>query len=666
MGRIPRHIIDQIYNAADIVEIISDFVQLKKKGANWWGLSPFQPEKSPSFAVNPVKGIYKDFSSGKGGNVVNFLMEVENCSYVEALQYIARKYGIKVEEEEETPDQRENRGKRESLLIVNDFAARFFHEQLTSADEGRRLGMSYFKERGILDVTVAEFQLGYAPDTWDALVKAAAQQQYNPEFLVELGLASRSEKTGQLVDRFRERVMFPIQNASGKVVGFGGRIMGSRKDIAKYINSSESEIYHKSEVLYGLYQAKKAIRDQDLCILTEGYLDVIQLHQHQIRHVVASSGTALTVEQIRLIRRFTRHVHMIYDGDAPGIKAAVRAVDLLLTEGMSPRIVILPDNHDPDSYVRTHGAAAFLTCLEQEATGFVDFKLRVLREGKNLADPQIQADVIQGIADTVARIPERISREMYVRHVAQQLSIREDLMTHAVEEAIREQGRQDRTTRQREQLREELAPPPAEVREMRSFETLELALQEKELLRVMICHFDKTFSTEDGPAEDLQGNPILYEQVPLMAFMQAELDGLTFENQVYESLKNELFQTWQDVGALSLHDYLAHPDPAICNLVSGLLTHPDTSPLWNKIRPDISFDGNLRLVVMGAILHYKARKVEKLWRECMDQIKTAQAAGNQEEVDMHLETYLYLIKLRQEIDTRRGTRGAIGARDGHL
>ncbi|TAE46595.1 MAG: DNA primase, partial [Bacteroidetes bacterium] len=288
MSRIQPHIVEKIYNALDIVEVVSDYVSLKKRGANYWGLSPFVNEKTPSFAVNPVKGIYKDFSSGKGGNGVNFLMEVEGYSYAEALRHIARKYSIEIEEVEESQEQKQQRDKRESLLIVNEFAARFFQQQLLENEKGREIGLSYFKERGLLDSSIEEFMLGYSPDEWEALVHAAAEQKYNDEYLLELGLASRSEKTGRLVDRFRDRVMFPIHNALGKIVGFGGRILGNRKDTGKYINSPESELYHKSEVLYGLFQARKAIRDKDLCILTEGYLDVILLHQNDIKNAVAS------------------------------------------------------------------------------------------------------------------------------------------------------------------------------------------------------------------------------------------------------------------------------------------------------------------------------------------------------------------------------------------
>jgi len=665
MARIPSNIVDQIYAAIDIVDVISDYVQLKKKGANHWALSPFVAEKTPSFAVNAVKGIYKDFSSGKGGNAINFLMEMEGFSYVEALKHLAQKYGIEIQEEEETEDQKQQRDTRESLFIVNEWAARWFHEQLLETEEGKRIGLSYFRERGLLQSTIEEFQLGYSPEAWEALAMAAKKRQYNDEHLLALGLVSHSEKTGKKYDRFRERVMFPLANPVGKIVGFTGRILSNRKDVGKYINSSESEIYHKSQVLYAMHLAKKAIRDKDLCILTEGQMDVVLLHQNGIKNVVASSGTALTNEQIRLIRRFTKNVLMIYDGDAAGVKAASRGIDLLLKAEMSAKVLILPDKHDPDSYVREVGASGFLKYAEEEALSFMDFKMRVLSDGKDMRDPQAQAALIKGLAETVALVPDLVQRQMYVRHVAQQVDITESLMTHAVEDALKVGQKQVAQERRREEFRkqrEEGAP----VKEMQSFETLELAQQEKELLRIMVSHYDKSFAEEDGPTEDMQGNPIEYEQTLLMDYLLDELDGLTFENQTYEQLKNALFDEFEETDSLNLNQYLNHPDPAITRLVSSLLTHPETSELWNKISLPIHFDSNMKKVVEGAVFHYKSRKVEKLIKEAQSQLKVAQDAGKEEEADRCLESYLVLINLRKQIHAKLGTEGAIRGIDGRL
>lgn len=665
MGRIPSHIVDQIYNATDIVEVIGEYVTLKKKGANFWALSPFANEKTPSFAVNPVKNIYKDFSSGRGGNAINFLMEMEGFTYVEALKHLARKYSIEIEEEEASPEEMQQRDRRQSLMIVNEFAARWFHEQLTQDETGRAIGLSYFKERGLLEATIEQFQLGYSPDEWEAFSQAATAKQYKEDYLTELGLASKSEKTGKLIDRFRGRVMFPITNPMGKVIGFGGRILGNRKDVGKYINSPESSIYHKSQVLYALSLAKKAIRDQDLCILTEGYMDVILLHQNGIQHVVASSGTALTPEQVRLIRRYTRNVLMIYDGDPAGIKAASRGIDILIKEEMNAKVLILPDKHDPDSYIRAFGAQGFRNIIDQEAQDFIDFKLRVLSDGKDPRNPQAQSEIIKGLAETVGHIPDLVQRQMYIRHVAQQVDITEALMTHAVSEARREINKYEAREKRREAAQQE-REQPAEVKQMQAFEKLELAQQEKELLRIMVTHFDKSFPEEDGPSEDAQGNPIEYEQILLMDYMMVELEDLTFENQTYEQLKLELFEEFDQTETVRLDKYLNHHDQAITSLVSGLLTTPEISPLWRKIRADISFDGNVKHVVRGAVYHYKARKVERLLRECKDQLKAAQDRRDEVALDQYLTQNMVLLEMRKQIHETLGTEGAIYGADGQL
>lgn len=659
MARIPQQKLDEIYNAVDVLEVVGDYVTLKKKGQNYWALSPFVSEKTPSFAVNPNKGIYKCFSSGKGGNAVNFLMEMEGYSYVEALKHIARKYGIEIEEEEETEESRDARDKRDSLYIVNEFAARWFHEQLKDSDEGKQIGLSYFKERGILEATIEDFQLGYAPDAWEALANAAADRQYKEEYLTDLGLASRSEKTGRLIDRFRGRVIFPIANAVGKIVGFGGRILGNKKDIAKYINSSESEIYHKSQVLYGLYQAKQHIRNADRCILTEGYMDTIVLHQNGIRNVVASSGTALTVEQVRLIRRFTKNVLMIYDGDIAGVKAAMRGIDLLIKDDMQVKVLILPDNHDPDSYVRKFGSAAFLEFIDAEALDFLSFKIRVMSEGQEVHDPHFQADLIKGLAETVGHIPDLVQRQMYIKHVAQRLDITEALMMHAVDEARQETHKFEAKEKRREAA---LNPPDAQVKDLKGFEQLELANQERELLRILINHFDKSFVEEEVDPDSEEE----VEEIPLVEFFMIELEGLNFENQIYEQLKAEMFDAFDAGQALSLHQYLNHPDPAICKLVTDLLTLPEISPNWRKYDHHVlDMDERIGMAVKGAMYHYKFKKVSKMEIEARQQLRDA-ANLDEAEGDRLFDVYRHLMTLRIAIGQKIGSAGAIRGEDARL
>ena len=504
-------------------------------------------------------------------------------------------------------------------------------------------------------------------DKWEAFAQEAQAKQYNAEYLIELGLVSKSEKTGKLIDRFRGRVIFPICNPMGKVVGFGGRILGNRKDIAKYINSPESEIYHKSQILYGMHLAKKHIRDKDLCILTEGYMDTIVLHQYGIKHVVASSGTALTKEQIRLIRRYTKKVLMIYDGDAAGIKAATRGIDLLIGEDMSAEVLILPDGHDPDSYVRNQGAQAFLDFIQKEALSFMDFKMKVMSEGRDLDQPDVQAELIRAMAETLANISDRVKRQMYIRYVAQQVDITEALMTHAVDGARVSLNKLQARERKREEAVKAIEAP-AEVKELKGFEQLELASQEKEILRVMINHYDKSLpENPDAILEDEEGNPVVQEEIPLLEFLMDELEGLTFENQTYEKLKNELFDEFEETGRINLNPYLAHTDPAITQLISSLLIQQEISPLWKKIRADISFDGDINRVAEGPILHYKHRKVRKLVQECQDRIKNLSKLDySEEEEENLLVKYKYLIDIQREIQKKLGIEGALEGRDGQL
>jgi DNA primase len=641
--RIPPQKVDEIYQAIDIVEVVSDYLPLKKKGQNYWALSPFVNEKTPSFAVSPAKNIYKDFSSGKGGNAVNFLMEMEGYTYVEALQHIARKYGIEIEEEAEDPEEAAARDERQSLMIVNTFAAEFFHQQLLESGEGRKIGLSYFKERGILESTIKAFQLGYAPDSWDTLAKEAEKKQFNAGFLEELGLCFRSDKTGNLIDRFRGRVMFPITSPIGKVVGFGGRILGDHKKEAKYINSPESRIYHKAQVLFGLSVARQHIRNEDLCILTEGYMDTIALYQGGIRNVVASSGTALSPEQIRLIRRFSRNVLIIYDGDAAGTKAAIRAIDLLLSADMSPQVLLLPDKHDPDSFIKEKGASGFREYMQKEASNFLEFRLRLLESEGKAADPDRQAEWIRELAGTIARISDRIRQELYVREMAERMGISESLMSHAVHDAMVALQKETRQEAKREARLE-----GAEVKELKSFEQLELAQQERELLRLVVNYYDRSFPEDPNDEQT--------EEVSLTGFMVAELADLTFENQIFEELKNDIFQAWEQNTAFDINRYLNHEDQAICNLVSELLTIPyNLSENWRKHDYAlIEYDGDLGRSAKSSVFHYKLRRVEKMLRENQARLRDA-APEKQEEL---LRVNIYLKNLHVELFRQLGIEGA--------
>ena len=414
--------IQKIFDAADIYEVVSDFVSLKKRGVNYLGLCPFHNEKTGSFTVSPAKGIYKCFGCGKGGNAVNFIMEHEQMSYVEALKYLAEKYHIPVEEKELTEEQKKEKTERESMLIVSSYANEYFQYQLWNTDEGRSVGLGYLRQRGISDEMIRKFGLGYNPEGWGAFTKTAQEKGYKKEFLVKTGLTIENEKG--LFDRFRARVMFPVLDLAGKVIAFGGRTMTADKKISKYLNSPESEIYHKSKTLYGIFFAKKSIVQQDRCILVEGYTDVISFHAKGIENVVASSGTSLTIEQIRLIRRLTPNVTIIYDGDAAGIKASLRGIDLVLEEGLNVRVLLLPDGEDPDSFARSHTPQDLADFIANNETDFINFKTKLLL-GTAGDDPVERARLITDIVRSIAKIPDNIVRSVYVRETAHQLDVEE-------------------------------------------------------------------------------------------------------------------------------------------------------------------------------------------------------------------------------------------------
>src|SRR6201986_380422 len=415
--------IDRIMEATDIVEVIGEFVQLKKRGANYVGLSPFANEKTPSFTVSPAKGIFKDFSSGKGGSAITFLMELEKFSYPEALKWLAKKYGIEVEETVDKPENKEEENHRECLMIVSAYAAKFFHESLLETEEGQNIGLSYFKERGFSNEIIKKFELGYSPDQWEAFTAQALKEGYQAQFLEETGLSVKRENGG-MYDRYRGRVMFPIHSFTGRVIAFGGRTLKKDKNVPKYVNSPESDIYHKSNVLYGLFFAKKAIRDEDNCYLVEGYADVLSVHQAGIENVVASSGTSLTVEQIRLIGRFTKNVTILYDGDAAGIKASLRGLDMILEEGLNVKVVLFPDGHDPDSYVRAKGSSAFKKYIADTRKDFILYKADILlKDAGN--DPIKRAEVIRGLVERIAKLAVSIKASVLMKECSHLMQIDE-------------------------------------------------------------------------------------------------------------------------------------------------------------------------------------------------------------------------------------------------
>lgn len=431
---ISKATIDTVFETARVEEVIGDFVQLKRAGSNFKGLSPFSDERSPSFMVSPVKQIWKDFSSGKGGNSVAFLMEHEHFTYPEAIRYLAKKYNIEIEETVQTDEEKANTDVRESMYLVSEFAKNYFQDALLNTDEGKAIGYSYFKERGFTNETIKKFSLGYSPEVWDAFTKEALGKGYKLEFLESTGLTI--PRDDRPFDRFKGRVMFPIQSMSGRVLGFGGRILTNDKKAAKYLNSPESDIYHKSKVLYGIYQAKQAIAKQNNCFLVEGYTDVIQFNQTGIENVVSSSGTALTPDQIRLINRLTKNVTVLFDGDAAGLRASIRGIDLILEEGMNVRVCEFPDGEDPDSFAKKMPYEDLVVYLEENAKDFIQFKASLLmKDAKN--DPIKKAELIRDIVASISKIPDRIQREIYIQECSRIMDISEQVLLSTLAQLIK-------------------------------------------------------------------------------------------------------------------------------------------------------------------------------------------------------------------------------------
>ena len=429
---ISRETIDKVFETARVEEVIGDFVQLKRAGSNYKGLSPFSDERSPSFMVSPVKQIWKDFSSGKGGSVVTFLMEHEHFTYPEAIRFLAKKYNIEIEETETSQEDKIVANEKESMYLVSEFAKTYFQETLLNSEEGKAIGLTYFKERGFTNETIAKFGLGYSPETWDAFSKEALSKGYQLEFLEKVGLTITRED-GKHFDRFKGRVMFPIQSLSGRNLGFGGRILTNDKKAAKYLNSPESEIYHKSKVLYGIFHAKQAIAKQNNCYLVEGYTDVIQLHQAGIENVVASSGTALTPDQIRLINRLTKNITVLFDGDAAGLRASIRGIDLILEEGMNVKVCTFPDGDDPDSFARKNSYDDLVFYLENNAKDFIQFKASLLmNEAQN--DPIKKADLIRDMVVSISKINNNISRESYIKECSKIMNVSEQVLFNTLKQ----------------------------------------------------------------------------------------------------------------------------------------------------------------------------------------------------------------------------------------
>jgi len=595
-------------DATRIEEVVGDFVTLKKRGVNQIGLCPFHNEKTPSFTVSAPKGIFKCFGCGKGGNAVNFIMEHEHFSYPEALRYLAQKYGIEIEEEKPSPEQQEAMDEKESLFNLSAFAQKFFEEQLHETEEGKAVGLSYLKERGFSLEVIRRFGLGYCPDKWDTFSQTALKNGYKKEYLLKTSLSK--EKDHMIYDTFRGRIIFPIHNLSGRVLGFGGRIMTNEKKRPKYINSAESEIYHKSKVLYGAYFARSPMASQDNCFLVEGYTDVISLNQAGITNVIATSGTSLTTEQIKLIRRYTDNVTLLFDGDPAGIKAAFRGIDMILEEGLNVRIVLFPDGEDPDSYARKYRPAEVKSFVEDQAADFISFKTKLLLS-ETSGDPIKKAKLIKEIAHTISLIPEPIARTLYTRQCSEMMQVEEKLMVAEVDKLRRQRFKQQRLTSSE---KEQLQDPPESRAEKQTAETYEENhSQEKELIRLMLNYADHTMvfevENEDGHMEEVS--------VKVVDFVLQDIreDDLQFDHAPCQEIF-DLFAEKRDDDKLPGRDaFTQYPDQAVRELVINLLaTKYSLSPNWEE-RHKIYVVGeeeDLKPRVMQAVYAFKLRKLEKM------------------------------------------------------
>ena len=648
---ISKSTIDQVYEIARVEEVIGDFVKLKKSGANYKGLSPFSQERTPSFMVSPVKQIWKDFSSGKGGNVVAFLMEHEQFSYPEALRYLAQKYNIEIEETQQTDAEKALRSQQESMYMVVQYAAEFYQQQLTDTEEGKAIGLSYFKERGFTEASIQNFGLGYSPNQKDALTTTAQKQGYKLDFLAQTGLSLVNPERGAPIDRFRGRVMFPIRSLSGRIQGFGGRILGANSKAAKYLNSPESPIYYKSKVLYGLFESKKSIATTDCCYIVEGYTDVIQMHQSGVTNVVSASGTALTVEQIRMIRRLTSNVVVLFDGDAAGLRASLRGIDLILEAGMNVKVCVFPEGEDPDSFCKARPIEEIETYLKEQAKDFIQFKAALLLED-TVQDPSAKATVVREIVASIAKIPDAIARELYVQRCASLLEVSENVLFSTLAQ-LRAQGAP-------KSVKREETPPPMEVVAPKSKEQLSLNRcyeLERQIISLLLQFGNKQVDFEEvilvkNKAGALEEKPKtisakVYEKI----FLDLQQDEIEFTNENFRSLYSALIQMFQKEGALKTDRLFLENDETFNAVISDLLMADERYQLHDWERKNIyvkSSDSDVARQVNETILSLRRYLIDQKIKELQEQ--TNEEAVAQE----YLEDIKSYLTLRSLVTKRLG------------
>jgi DNA primase len=639
---ISKATIDTVFETARVEEVIGDFVQLKRAGSNFKGLSPFSDERSPSFMVSPVKQIWKDFSSGKGGNAVAFLMEHSHFTYPEAIRYLAKKYNIEIEETEQTDEEKANTDVRESMYLVSEFAKDYFHNTLLHSEEGKAIGYSYFKERGFTNETIKKFSLGYSPETWDSFTKEALGKGYKLEFLESTGLTI--PKDDRPFDRFKGRVMFPIQSMSGRVLGFGGRILTNDKKAAKYLNSPESDIYHKSKVLYGIFQAKQAIAKQNNCYLVEGYTDVVQFNQAGIENVVASSGTALTPDQIRLINRLTKNITVLFDSDAAGLRASIRGIDLILEEGMNVKVCAFPDGEDPDSFAKKTPYEELVLYLENNSKDFIQFKASLLMDdAKN--DPIKKADLIRDMVVSISKIPDRIQREIYIQECSRIMDISEQVLISTLAQLVKKDISEIGKKQKQEQKAFEVVKNETQVQ----VEKIDILYGlERKIIEILLLYGNKTEEFEDvllktneeGEIENIieKKEYKVYQRI----FLSLQEDEVELANPLFRDIFNNLINYYHQNENFSIEQYLMHLQPEFAQEVTDILMEDERVVLHNwegqSIFPKTKND-TISQYVSETILTLRWYLVDKIIEEIKGSISSEPDSDNIEPLSMAMDYY---------------------------
>ena len=635
MSRIPESIIEQIFSTAQIEEVIGEFVQLKKSGSNLKGLSPFNNEKSPSFMVSPAKQIFKDFSSGKGGNVVTFLMELEQMSYPEALRWIAKKYNIEIPEERpQTPEEIAAGNLKEGVYLISDVAAKWYAEQLHETDQGKAIGLSYFKERGFTDETIKKFHLGYSPEQSAAFADYALANSYSDQALESSGISMRNERGWY--DRFRGRVMFPIHSISGRVLGFGGRILQSNAKAAKYLNSPENPIYHKSKVLYGLFQAKQEIVKRDEALLVEGYTDVLSFYQNGVRNVVSSSGTALTEGQIAMLKRYTPNITLLYDGDAAGIRASFRGLDMMLEQGVNVRVVPFPEGEDPDSFAQAHSTEELEAYIGSNRRDFISFKTGVLLE-EAAGDPLKRAQMVREIVASIAKVPDRIGQEVFVKEAARLLEIDATALFEELDRLLNDQSRQARRKQQQEPQMEVVTGGVPEEAKILGYE------QEKILIQLAISK-GKEIMLE----EDLDPEEVIPVTVANWIMRELSNDGISFQVPVFAKAFALLCAELERGEVPETSWLVRQPDPEIVELVTEALTEKYVLAKWEAREIYLPKEKNIIFsLVRDTVFRFKYQHVQRQL-----ELLKSKLEGDDIQIDRYMNEFHKWNQLRQMLDDK--------------